>query len=211
MSKKELETENLFKQQSKDIVELLDNFVEVVRLYFINDKKYNELAFEVHEQEHNLDTIRRKIEQKLYEGAYLPFFRQDYIKLAELMDAIANNAELVCDHFVMEQPEMVKELEGNVPELAGLVRETYSPMIDIFSELLSNKNNVGKLCQKVSENEQKVDKAEWKTINFIFTQATVPLANKIINREFVEHIAKVSDVIEDAADWIRVMIIKRHI
>ena len=211
MSKKEAAIESLLKKQFQGVAGLLEDFVKVAQLYFAGDEKYNEMAFQVHQQEHDLDVIRRDIEKNLYGGAYLPFFREDYTHLAELIDDIANSAEDVCDHFSMEQPEFPEELKEGIIDLTKGVVDTFNSMPDVLEMLFKDMESIAEHCQRVSEKEQEVDKKEWKLINRLFVNIDIPLANKILVREFIQHIAKVSDKIEDAADWIRVMVIKRRI
>ena len=70
------------------------------------EKEFKDVAYKIHKTESEADTVRRKIELMLYQGAFLPIYREDYIVLLELIDKVANMAESASDFILLAKTKL---------------------------------------------------------------------------------------------------------
>ena len=102
---KEREVERLIAEHIEYVKRSVTVLVELFEAYFQGNKDYRRISKEIHHLEHEADVVRRKIEMKMHEGAFLAMFREDFITLSEAVDKIANKAEAVGDSLVLEHPD----------------------------------------------------------------------------------------------------------
>ncbi len=207
-SKKEKEVEKLFMEHYARVSEALENLKELIITYLQDDRKFKEASLLVHQSEQAADAIKQEIEAKLYAGAFLPINRGDYIMLAEFIDRIANQAETTANLIVLTRPEIPDFLDNDLTLL--LDKAIFS--FDGFKGALENMNKdveaVKESIALVVTFETEADRLEWETIKKLF-KSNLDLARKLHLRELVEDIAFISDLAEDAAERLGVMIVKR--
>ena len=96
--KKEMAIIQLFEEHLEYIGRTLENLEKVFLAILQNDETSIEIyAEEVHKMESAADSKRREMENAMYQGAFLPNFRGDFLGLAESFDKVANEAENVVD------------------------------------------------------------------------------------------------------------------
>jgi len=207
-SKKEKEVEKLFLEHYSRVSEALANLKELIATYLKDDRKFKEASLAVHQSEQAADAIKQDIEAKLYAGAFLPINRGDYIMLAEFIDRIANQAETTANLIVLTRPEIPDFLNNDLTLL--LDKAIFS--FEGFKGALENMNRdidaVKDSIARVVTFETEADRLEWETIKKLF-KSNIDLARKLHLRELVEDIAYISDLAEDAAERLGVMIVKR--
>ncbi len=154
------------------------------------------------------DEIRRSIVDSLYKGAFLPIFRVDLHNFIEKMDLIADSAEICCDFFLGQRPEVPLEFRERYLK----VIEDTLPMFICLKEATENFFTKGEnrfIRMKVKEigiSESAIDDEEWKITRDIFTSNLV-LAEKIHLKQGLERVTSMSDQIEDTSDWLEVLMI----
>jgi len=138
--------------------------------------------------------------------------------MSESVDKIANKAESASDVVVYQRPEVP---EGYKKTLLDIV-ETVAKMFGIFrdavrlyapDETLQTSDNLAAIREKITAigvMESEIDKQEEALMRTIFDSDT-PLANKIQMERFLRRITEISDVIEDAADRLYVLVIRERI
>lgn len=207
-SKKEKEVEKLFFDHYARVAEALGNLKELLTAYLADDRKFKDASLRVHQSEQAADAVKQEIEAKLYAGAFLPINRGDYIMLAEFIDRIANQAETTANLIVLTRPEIPDFLDSDL--LVLLDKAIFS--FDGVKGALENMNNdieaVKEAIARVVKFETEADRLEWETIKKLF-KSNLDLARKLHLRELVEDIAEISDLAEDAAERLGVMIVKR--
>jgi len=164
------------------------------------------------------DILRRKISDYLYSGAFLPIERKDIYMMVESVDKIANKAETASDVVVYQSPEIPDDYKKIFREIV----ETTYEMFRILQEAvglygsdnaLKTEDNLASIREKVKSvgvMESEIDKKEEALMRTIF-QSELPLANKIQLEIFLRRITEISDIIEDAADRLYVLVIRERI
>ncbi len=209
--RKESHVKDLIHQQLQSVQECLEVFSEMMEKYLKDEKGFRELSFQVHETEHEADKIRRKIETEIYEGAFMPAYRGDYISLIELIDKLANRAETISDFVAQQKPEIPSELKPRVQELTDNVVECLNPLLEIIKVLDQDWEEASSRAQQVENSEQKIDEIEWKLIRDLFEREDFELAEKIQARDLIHLIASISDRMETVSDRIDIMLAKRNL
>ena len=167
-------------------------------------------ALETHNLEGAADGLRRRIIEAFHKGAFLPALREDLIGLTLAVDKIADRAESTCDFIMLTRPDIPEEFKEDFRKITldsiavfPLLGEAKMNLFKDFS--LSREKTI-----EVHGLEARVDEEEWNLNRRIFT-FELPLAQKMLLRDVVWHIASISDVIEDAADVLEVLIIKKQV
>ncbi len=208
---REDDVKQLINQQLESVQDCLETFSQMMQLYLKGDKKFRDLSYQVHEAEHAADEIRREIELKIYEGAFMPAYRGDYISLVELIDKIANRAETISDFVAQQNPYIPEDLLPRVKELTVEVVDCLDPLLKIIDVLDKSWKEASKRAQQVENAEQKIDQIEWKLISDIFEHEELDLAEKMQARDLVHLIASISDRMETVSDRIDIMLAKRNL
>ncbi len=208
LGKKEREVEELLVTFFNKVKETLPELAKMIDDYTCDNKNFKEDAYRVHICEHEADEIRRKTLVKLYEGAFLPFYREDYIVLLAIGDEIANKAEAVASYLVLTRPCIPDFLEPGLKEMVSATIETFKPLEQMLIQFQEDYAKVPQLASAVEADEQKVDKLQWDLIKATF-KSDLSLAEKLHLKAFIDQIAFISDQIEDVADRFEIMLAKQ--
>jgi len=209
--RREKEVRKLFDEHMECIERCLNGLKTVFLLYV--DGKFKEAeqsSFEVHKAESEADTKRRTIIERLYEGAFLPGSREDLIRFTSMADKIADHAESCCDFTVAQQPGIPEQFKDRFVRLMENSTGTFKPLVEGSKALFTDFAHLREKTMQVNIEESGVDKDEWNLTRDIF-QSGIPLAEKIHLRELVWHISEISDVAQDAADWLEVLVVKKRV
>jgi hypothetical protein len=208
--KKEEAADKLLVKHFEVVGNVLDEFRKMFVYYIQSDKRFKEQAFRIHTMEHEADLIRREVQLKLYEGAFLPIYREDYVTLAESVDKIANTAEDVGDYLVLTRPAIPDFL---VEDLMKMIDETvkgYEPLKDSFNLMRADMSKLFEIRNKVGESEQSVDSLYWDLTKKAF-KSDIELARKLHLKGLLDLIGKITNRMEDVADHFEIMAIKRKL
>lgn len=209
---KEDETRSLIREHVQLVHQTLEHFQDLVFAFLNEEENYSDLAYDVHDLEHEADSYRREVERALYRGAFFPMLREDYIKLAENIDDVANMALETGDMIVLQKPFIHPELENEVKELTREVASTYRPMTRLIESLDRGDSEAGReYIQKIQSGERSVDDVEWFVLRETFKIDDLTLAQKLHMRDLVNKIAHIADQVETVADRANMIFSKRNL
>jgi predicted phosphate transport protein (TIGR00153 family) len=220
----------MFSEKERKVKELIDDHVEKVgdclgcfigcfEAFLRNDRAKAESIQENCDQaETAADALRRQIGDYLYSGAFLPIERKDVHRLTESVDSIANQAETVSDVIVCQHPDVPAEYKETLQKIVATTDKMFrflQEAIRLFApdEALEYHETLSRIRENISAvgvMESEIDKEEEVLMRSIF-DSELPLAQKIQLERFLRRITKVSDVIEDAADRLYVLVISEKI
>jgi predicted phosphate transport protein (TIGR00153 family) len=209
---------------------MLDNHLDMVGTvmykgldtieHYLNDNidgaKAN--AKEVDQLESRADTVLRNIMTCLQGGAFLPIMRKDIFQLVSAVDKVANATENFCDFCLSQRPEIPKDLRkaflditrSNIEMFPDLKEAVKTLHLGKFGWVGDQDSHFDKIARKMGIRESDIDDLEWKLTRAIFN-SDLPLDNKMHIRALLTSITRVSDLIEDAVDRIRIMITREAI
>jgi predicted phosphate transport protein (TIGR00153 family) len=210
--KKEKKVRQFMREHVEKIKECLDLFQKSIDLYLQgNIDEADKSSFNVHKKEHEADDYRRKILAKLAEGAFLPFFREDFVSIVELIDKIANRAKTVTQTMILELPKVPDKMKEDIRLLTKRVVSTLDPLMKIFNQSSLGLESTYKLIEEISCREQEADALEFKLLKELFREVKMDTADKIIIANFVRTLSEVADAVENVGDRIQIFISKQAI
>ena len=207
-NRKEKEVSQLFLDHFSMVAEALGHLRELMESYLHHNNNFKESSLRVHQSENEADKIKQAIEAKLYAGAFLPINRGDYIMLAEFVDRIANQAETTANLIVLTRPEIPEFLNAGILELLDRGIASFNAFKVALEAMDLDIEKVKDAIIQVTTFETEADKIEWETIKTLF-KSDLDLCRKLHIRELVLDIAIISDLSEDAAERLGVMVVKR--
>ncbi len=210
--KKEQQVKEYMQKHIEKIKECLDLFEGTIGLYLEGKaEEANISSYNVHKKEHEADEIRRDILAKLSDGAFLPFIREDYIGIVEMIDMIANRAKTVTQTMIIEGPKIPAVLAPDIRVLTSRAVSTLEPLVKLAGGPLLDKPKSMALLGEISTREQAADSMEFKLLRKLFHEVDIPLAEKIIIGNLIKLISEIADAVENVGDRIQVLISKQAI
>lgn len=165
-------------------------------------------AINVDHLETDADAMRRAVNDLLYRGAFLPIFRSDIHNFVERLDLIADAAETTCDFLLGQRPEITPEAADPLRQILRQTLDAYAALHEAVTNFFTSANErvIRERLTVVGITESAIDDIEWKLTRQIFT-AELPLAAKIHLNQFLETLTEISDQIEDAGDYLDILLI----
>jgi len=154
------------------------------------------------------DELRRQMMKDLSEGLLLPLDREDLMNFVKRLDSIADWAKGVGRLLEFCKPDLLanfiqglrKDSDFIVEEMEKLNEATESLIRDDLETALSN-------CSAVEELEEKADDQKRELLGILFaTDLAAP--QLLLLFQIIEAVENVSDRIEDAADLLRILVVK---
>jgi len=208
---KESSVFDAIEEHLKAVDEALEAFRGLVSAYLGGDmERAKELEERVSELESKADRLRRGIETMLYEGAFLPANRGDYVHLSEQIDQVADAAESAAHTLILAKPRVPSELKKDIMELVDSAVGTYELLMDAVRALNSDVDKAIELSKAVEDAEESADKVEYEVKGKVYESETISTYAKIIWNQALTKIGDIADRAEDASDQVMLMAIKRR-
>ncbi len=208
---KESNVFDTIEEHLKAVDETLEAFRGLVSAYLEgNLEKAKELEEKVSELESIADKLRRGIETMLYEGAFLPTNRGDYVHLSEQIDQVADAAESAAHTLILAKPKVPAELKNEIMELVDSAVGTYELLMDAVRALTSDVDKAIEMSKAVEDAEESADKVEYEVKGKVYESETISTYAKIIWNQVLTKIGDIADRAEDASDQVMLMAIKRR-
>ena len=209
--RREKDVKKLMLEHQQKVAMCLAETQKTIEVYLSDEidsaKSY---ALKVHSTESEADSIRRRVARELYEGAFLPLHREDFLNLVEAMDKVADVAESCCDFLMLQRPEIPKEFGPKFMEITKNSIDCFQSLMEAYATLYEDFSTTLERIHQVNLEEEEVDREEWELARVIF-KSNLELAHKMLLRELIEKISTISDKAEDASDKLEILLIKRRI
>ncbi len=184
-------------------------FSDAVKAFIQGDLAAKAKAIEsVRESEHQADILRSKMVDELSEGLLLPPDREDLMHFVRGLDKIAdwtNGAARILGFIEQKLPENILI---NISSATALIFTSISKLREAIQSI--SKNDLKKAladCQDVDHIEHDADDQKKLLIETIIHAKLEP-ATLLLCYQLAEYLEGVTDKIEDAADFIKVLAIK---
>ncbi len=156
------------------------------------------------------DTLRRDVENQLYTHMILPDMRSDIMKVMEGCDKIINKYESDLILMSVEKPKVPRQLVPQIVEMIRLNLDCVNALIEGVRALLSA-TRAGDHVRYVLFLEHQIDELALEIKRQIFENKALPLARQLQLKEFVYGIEKISDMAEDVADELTIILAKHAV
>ncbi|MBQ6929243.1 MAG: DUF47 family protein [Oscillospiraceae bacterium] len=214
MFRKKSDVHTLIMEQIKDVEKCLfafESFMEAATTPETNPETLIELVESVKDTEFAADKSLRAMIDSLSDGAYLPSTREDIISIGTSCDKIANKCEYVAKTIVFQRFDFPEEFSQDIVDILSITKQQFEILEDAIGMLFQKMSALQKdtsILDKIRALETDVDHIEDKINTQIF-QMNLALAEKMQVSHIVEHLCDLSDIIEDIADKIQIMLIAR--
>ena len=204
----------LIMEQIKDVEECLINFEGFMRAATTPatvKETLRPLSVGVQKSEAVADLSLRRMIDSLSEGSYLPSTRQDLISIATSCDSVANKCEHVAKIMVFQDFRFPEEFADDIMKVISITREQFSVLEESISTLFSNFGAILKdheILDRIRQLESQVDVIEANLYEKAF-DLDMDFAHHMQLATFVELVCDPSDVIENIADKIQILLITR--
>ncbi|MFZ5907832.1 MAG: TIGR00153 family protein [Nitrospirota bacterium] len=150
------------------------------------------------------DSIRREIIATIYEGAFLPFFRTNICRYVEIVDEAFDALKDAAVEFNYLEPDLEQEIRADCIRIAGL-NEEMCEMLTIAFETLFNKGDLREKTLAIRIYEKKIDDIKFELISKLRKKEVKDFWEGRILSDFISYLTHISDVIEDASDYLHIM------
>lgn len=207
--------EELFLKHISKVKECLGVFTETIELYIENGEteEVKVKTIKVHKLESEADNIRREIIHLLIEKSYLlPHTRRDFLELLEKIDKVADYAEAVLDYIFLQAMDITEIGQQKLTEILDLTNNQFDLLTDAVKNLFEDMDQAIPLVIEIDKIESKIDDLERALISRLSRERDdLEICVKILYRDFLNMLANISDMIEDASDEIEIIIAMRKV
>jgi len=158
----------------------------------------------VTELEREGDSIRREIISNIYEGAFLPFLRPNICRFVEIVDEAFDVLEDAAFDFEYLGPNLNEEIEEDCIKIADINLKMCEMLLIAF-ETLFGKGDLREKTLAIRIYEKKVDEIKFDLINKLRGEEVKDFWEGKIISDFISYLTRVSDVIEDASDYLHII------
>ncbi|MBU1726644.1 MAG: DUF47 family protein [Candidatus Omnitrophica bacterium] len=184
-------------------------FAEAVHAYTKGDLNAKAIAIEnVRQGESRADVLRSKMVAELSEGLLIPPDREDLMRFVKTLDKIAdwtNGAARILGFIEQKLPDNVLK---NIVTATELIVRSVSKLKEGIQAI--SKNDLKKAladCEEVDHIEHEADDQKQLLIQSIIHAKLEP-TSLLLSYQLAEYLEGVTDKIEDAADFVKVVAIK---
>jgi predicted phosphate transport protein (TIGR00153 family) len=164
----------------------------------------------VHRHEKLADDLRRELEVMMYSKALFPESRGDVLGMIETTDKVANQAEAAVRMMKTHHISLPKAFHPHFVNLLHICRDTTEALLSASRSVFRDYTTAAALVGKVDQLESDADQLEADLTESIFASGEKGW-NKLLLRDLIRSIAKISDRAESAGDRIRIIVAKRSI
>lgn len=174
------------------------------------DKKFLALKDQVSALEAQNDTLRRQVELNLYHHMLLPDMRSDLIDLLEGCDKIINKYESDLILWSVENPKLPKMLSKQLLQMTQTNLNCVGGLIAGVKSFFQG-FPVDREIQLAYQLEHQVDLLAIDLKAKVFADKKLPLAHQLQLKDFIYSLEKISDMAEDVADKLKVIVAKHSL
>ncbi len=185
-----------FTEHLKLLYSALDLFKKAIEA---QDK---ELMESVVELEREADAIRRNIIAKIYEGAFLPYLRPNLCRFAEIVDEVFDLLEDASYQY-MESP-LHESITTECGQIATLNLNMGEMLLMTFEALMKG-DDLREKSLAIRIYEKKVDDIKFDLFKELKGIEVNNFWEGKMLSDFVASLTHISDVIEDAGDYLQVI------
>ncbi len=204
----------LIMDEIKDVERCLTHFESFLQAVLTPEtvpETLRALSIGIDKTEGEADASLRRMIDSLGNAALLPATRQDLIEIATSCDRVANKCEHTAGMMVCQNFRFPKEYAESVNKIMSITRDQFmllktaiSQLFARFGELLRNHA----VLDDIREHESRIDRIETDLYMRVFAM-DLGLAERTQIAHFLELICDLSDIIENIADRIQIMLITR--
>lgn len=157
-------------------------------------------------------SLSQMIESLGQTPSLLPATRQDLITIGTSCDSVANKCEHLAMMMVMQNFRFPTDYKEDIKTILSVTHEQFELLQKSVQKLFAKFNELSKdhsILYEIRDLETKVDKIELKLFEDAYSRTDIDLAHQQQLAYFIETLCDLSDIIENIADKIQIMLITR--
>ncbi|MCX7661721.1 MAG: DUF47 family protein [Candidatus Omnitrophica bacterium] len=178
--------------------------------FFVKQETENkkEAIRKVRESEHEADFLRKKMVDELSEGLLVPPDREDLMHFVKSLDRIADWTNGAARILGFIEEKLSQEVLENISLATELIFKAITCLKNAITELIENDIKDCLLnCEEVDRIEHDADDQK-KDLSESILHTKLEPKTLLLSYQLAEYLEAVTDKIEDAADFIKVVAIK---
>jgi len=192
-----------------EIYKTVEYFSEAVGAFVKGDLNSEAVAIEKErEGEHQADLIRSKMVKQLSESLLMPPDREDLMHFVKTLDKVAdwtNGAARILGFIEQKLPDSILK---NISTATEIILNSVTKLKEAISGLTHNDLKKALVdCEEIDRFEHEADDQKKVLIESIIHARLEP-TSLLLSYQLAEYLEGVTDKIEDAADFIKVVAIK---
>ena len=195
----------------KNCLVLFENFMKAAAVADTPSETLEALCKGIDLAEDVADASLRAMIDSLGKGVYLPSTRESLISIGTSCDKIANKCEYIANLIVIFGFRLPEGFYADFEKIYTITLKQFDCLTEAVGKLFSKMQEFQKdpsLLDQIRKLESEVDDLEMSVSKKIFAMDT-ELAEKMQFFQLIQRICDISDVIEDVADKIQIMLISR--
>ena len=204
----------LIMEQIQDVETCLVHFEGFVRAVCTPEARFEtlrNLASCISKAEANADISLRRMIDSFTGGSFLPATRKEIIEIATSCDRVANKCEAFAVAIIQQKFLFPKDFSEDLLNILSIIHTQFDLLEESISRLFADFNNMLKdhsILDSIRREETKVDSIETALYEKVYA-LDIDLAHRMQMAEFLKLICGISDIIEDIADKIQIMLVTR--
>jgi len=195
-------------KNEQNVIKNIKKHIEILlkASYIFRDALYRgdkSIMSDIPELEREADIIRRVLIAEIYEGAFLPFLRPNIFRFVEIVDEAMNvikNASVEYGH-IYTKLDTIKDECCKIAVLNSQMIEMLLLAVDslFFKEDLREKSLAIRIYEK------SIDEIKFELTDKLKGLELKDFWEGKLLSDFISHLSGVSDVIEDAGDYLNII------
>jgi hypothetical protein len=203
--------ENVFFGSKKEqrVIEKIKKHIEI--LYAAEEcfkktieERDKEQLYSVSDLEREADSIRREIVSMIYEGAFLPYLRSNLCRFVEIVEEAFDLLKEAASKFEYIGQGLDKEIEEDCIKIAD-INLKMTEMLLIAFETLFGKGDLREKTLAIRIYEKQVDEIKFDLIKKLSDKEVKNFWHGKMLSDFVDFLSRISNVIEDASDYLHII------
>jgi len=167
---------------------------------------YLSMVYDVFRCEKRADELRRSILEMLAKGSMPPLSREDFVRLVERMDMVADWTKEACRILKIFHGKGVPEQYlGYVAELSRMEYRAVGRLREAVEALRTDYRRTLEIIREIEEIEDSADDIYIEALRFL-AENEVP--NPMLSEKLVEAVENAVDACEDASDVLEEIVIR---
>lgn len=208
---KKVETDLIFREFPMANVDACKDLHEATKAFIAGDsKEVKKRADKVIEHEAEIDELKDKIMLMLGSVRALPYMAIDYFNLVIQVDGVADRCEIAARLMRTHMPPVPPEIQKKLLTLSEVVIETAELLAEACAELLDSYDEAWEKARECEKVRHKAVELHYDILERIY-QEEVRGRDLNFVVKLTRRLALIVDKAEEAADFVRLLVIKYRV
>lgn len=189
-----------------DSLGLLEDLLEG---YLESNNAEAEVLQRLTEQNREAESVRRRVQARVYEEGFLPVLREDYVRFTRGMSGVSRATGAVGELIVYQQPPVPGPLRDDVGVLVEGTRACLESVTGAIQPFGEDEQGVNEALGELTARHRKADDLRVRMVRDLFRVDEMSLAEKLLVRDLLRGTASAADSMNRAGEHVELLQVKR--